>query len=68
VRHDLIPGQLNLFNNVSGDEKSAEIIEPEVIKVSGYSKERKPKARYEEIFENLPAKQVFVDTLTEEEK
>jgi transposase len=68
VRHDLIPGQLNLFNNEFSDEKTAEIIEPEVIKVSGYSKERKPKATYEEIFENLPAKQVLVDTLTEEEK
>jgi transposase len=68
VRHDLIPGQLNLFNNESSDEKPAEIIEPEVIKVSGYAKERKPKATYEEIFENLPAKQVLVDTLTEEEK
>jgi transposase len=68
VRHDIFPGQLNLFNNEMSDEKPPEIIEPEIIKVSGYTKERNPKPTYDEFFDDLPVKQVQVDTLTDEEK
>src|SRR5699024_9742993 len=44
IRHDQLDGQLNLFGTPVGDEKPAEVIEPEVISVKGYTKERKPKA------------------------
>ena len=46
IRHDQLDGQLNLFGTPVGDEKPAEVIEPEVISVKGYTKERKPKATY----------------------
>lgn len=47
IRHDQLDGQLNLFGTPVGDEKPAEVIEPEVISVKGYTKERKPKATYD---------------------
>lgn len=59
---------MNLFDTPVSDEKSAETIEPEVISVKGYTKERKPKATYDEIFADLPTREVVVGTLTEEEK
>lgn len=62
-----IPGQMNLFDDPE-DTRIPEIIEPEVIEVSGYKKERKPKATYEEQFRNLPTIQIKADTLTEEDK
>lgn len=39
IRHDQLDGQLNLFGTPVGDEKPAEVIEPEVISVKGYTKE-----------------------------
>ena len=68
IRHDQLDGQLNLFGTPVGDEKPAEVIEPEVISVKGYTKERKPKATYDEIFADLPTREEIVDTLTEDEK
>jgi uncharacterized coiled-coil protein SlyX len=55
VRHDIIPGQFDLFHNETSDEKPTEIVEPKSIKLSGYRKERDPKPTYEEFFENFPA-------------
>ncbi len=59
------PGQLSLFDP---DDRVPEIIEPEVIGVAAYKKIRKPKATYEEQFENLPGRQVPLDTLDDEDK
>ena len=66
-RKQQIPGQLSLFDDPD-EEKTPEEIEPEVIEVKGYKKERKPKATYDEMFAGLPTKQVYVDTLTDEQK
>ena len=61
------PGQMNLFEGLP-DERIPEIIEPEIIEVAAHKRERKPKATYEEMFENLPSRQVPLDTLTDEDK
>ena len=61
------PGQLNLFEELP-DDRIPEIIEPEIIEVAAHKRERKPKAAYEEMFENLPSRQVLLDTLTDEDK
>ena len=61
------PGQMNLFEELP-DDRIPEIIEPEIIEVAAHKRERKPKATYEEMFENLPSRQVFLDTLTDEDK
>lgn len=68
ARHGQIAGQMNLFETPDSDEKLPGIIEPEVISVKGYIKERKPKATYEEAFAGLPTREIRVDTLTEEQK
>lgn len=67
-RHNQIQGQLSIFDSSDSDEKPAEIIEPEIIKVQAHTKKRKPKATYDEIFPDLPTRQIIVDTLSEEEK
>lgn len=59
---------MNLFDTPVSDEKPAETIEPEVLSVKGYTKERKPKVTCDEIFADLPTREVVVGTLTEEEK
>ena len=53
IRHDQLDGQLNLFGTPVGDEKPAEVIEPEVISVKGYTKERKPKATYDDKYNSV---------------
>ena len=53
IRHDQLDGQLNLFGTPVGDEKPAEVIEPEVICVKGYTKERKPKATYDDKYHSV---------------
>lgn len=68
VRKAQVPGQLSLFDNPDAEEKPAVEIEPEVIEVKSYKKERKPKATYDEMFAALPVRQVVVDTLTDEQK
>ncbi len=62
------PGQMNLFETEPVDDRIPELIEPEVIEVTAHKRERKPKATYEEMFSNLPSRQVTVDTLAGEEK
>lgn len=62
------PGQMNLFEPELVDDRISELIEPEVITVTAHKRERKPKATYDEMFSNLPSRQVTVDTLSEEEK
>lgn len=68
IRHNQFPGQLNLFNTQNEDESEAVQLEVEYIEVKAHKKERKPKATYDEIFADLPTEDVYVDTLTEEEK
>ena len=60
------PGQLSLFDDP--EEEAPIEIEPEVIDVKGYKKERKPKATYDEMFDGIPTTKVYVDTLTDEQK
>ncbi|MDY5612471.1 hypothetical protein, partial [Dysosmobacter sp.] len=62
-RHDQLDGQLNLFGTPVGDEKPAEVIEPEVISVKGYTKERKPKATYDDKYNSVRSicKHFFTD-------
>ena len=62
-----IPGQMSLFEEMP-DDRLPEMIEPEIIDVSAHRRERKPKATYEEMFDNLPCREVLLDTLTDEEK
>ncbi len=64
---DGIPGQISLFDNPE-EEKVPMQMEPEYIEVKGYTKTRKPKATYDEMFANLPTTQIPVDTLTDEQK
>ena len=67
IRKNGFPGQLSLFDDPE-EEKVPEQVEPEFIEVQGYTKERKPKATYDEMFADLPTTQVYVDTLTDEQK
>ena len=63
------PGQLSIFDLFEGEEEQPAVeIEPEIIEVKAYKKERKPKATYDEVFADLPTTQIRVDTLTEEQK
>ena len=63
------PGQLSIFDLLEGEEEQPAVeIEPEIIEVKAYKKERKPKATYDEMFADLPTTQITVDTLTEEQK
>ena len=59
---------MNLFETEPEDDRIPEIIEPEIIDVAAHKRERKPKATYEEMFDNLPRREVILDTLTDEEK
>jgi len=62
LRHNnQMDGQLSMFDSEDSDEKPAEIIEPEIIDVKSYKKTRKPKATYDEIFANIPTREVPVD-------
>ena len=61
------PGQMSLFEEMP-DERIPEIIEPEIIDVAAHKRERKPKAPYGEMFDNLPRREVLLDSLTDEEK
>lgn len=69
MRKSPFPGQMNIFDYLEGDVENPAIeIEPEIIEVKSYKKERKPKATYDEMFANLPTTQILVDTLTDEQK
>ena len=63
-----VPGQMNLFETEPEDDRISEIIEPEVIDVATHKRECKPKATYEEMFDNLPHREVLLDKLSEKEK
>ncbi len=67
-RKQEIPGQMDLFSEMYPDEKPPEIIEPEYIEVKAHKKKRKAKANYDEMFENLPTREVHINNLTDEEK
>lgn len=66
-RIDYFPGQLELFSDPE-DNSVPELIEPEIINVTAYTKERKKKPTLEEQFKDLPTRQVKVATLTDDEK
>jgi len=69
VRKDVFPGQLDLFTDESSaDEKPAIPIDPEYIEVKAHTRERKPKATYDEMFEGIKTTQVAVEPLSEEER
>ena len=68
IRHDQMPGQMNLFQLQDEDEPAPVELEVEYIEVKAHTKTRKPKATYDEVFADLPTKKVYVDTLTEEQK
>ena len=68
IRHDQMPGQMNLFQLRDADEPAPVELEVEYIEVKAHTKTRKPKATYDEVFAALPVEKVYVDTLTEEQK
>ncbi len=68
IRHDQMPGQMNLFQLQDEDEPAPVELEVEYIEVKAHTKTRKPKATYDEVFSDLPTEKVYVDTLTEEQK
>ena len=68
IRHEQLPGQLDLFHLQTEDEPEPVPLEVEYIEVKAHKKARKSKAAYDEIFADLPTKNVYVDTLTEEQK
>ena len=65
-RIDGVEGQLNLFDNLSDEEKEVELIEPEVIEQPKKSRRKKP--TLQEQFKDIPTRQVQVNTLSNEDK
>lgn len=63
-----VPGQYSIFDNEAEEEKPAVEIEPEYVEVAAHKRERKPKATYDEIFENIKTTTVPVEPLPEEER
>ena len=53
IRKGDIPGQLSIFDSSDEDDKPAVPIEPVIVEVKAHTRERKPKATYDEIFENI---------------
>lgn len=49
-------------------EKEPEPIEAEYIEIQGYTKSKKAKSILKEQFSNIPVKQVFIDSLNDEDK
>lgn len=49
-------------------EKEPEPIEAEYIEIQGYKKSKKAKSTLKEQFSNIPVKQVFIDSLSDEDK
>ena len=68
IRKGVFPGQLSLFDNPDEDEKQAISLEPEYVEVAAHKRERKPKATYDEVFENIKTTQVEVEPLPEDER
>lgn len=65
-RMDEVTGQMSLFENLPGEEKPVELIEPEVVEQSKKSRKKKP--TLEEQFKDIPTRQVLADTLSDEDK
>lgn len=61
-----LDGQLSLFDISSEEETPTELIEPEIVEKSVRS--RRKKTALKEQFKDIPTRQVFVDTLTDEDK
>ena len=68
IRHEQLPGQLDLFHLQTEDEPEPVPLDVEYIEVKAHKKARKSKAAYDEVFADLPTENVYVDTLTEEQK
>lgn len=49
-------------------EKEPEPVEAEYIEIQGYTKSKKAKSTLKEQFGNIPVKQVFIDSLSDEDK
>lgn len=49
-------------------EKEPEPVEAEYIEIQGYTKSKKAKSTLREQFSNIPVKQVFIDSLSDEDK
>lgn len=49
-------------------EKEPEPVETEYIEIQGYTKSKKAKSTLKEQFSNIPVKQVFIDSLSDEDK
>ena len=65
-RKDDIAGQLSLFDEAVEEEKATELIEPEI--VTSIKKSRKKRPTLADQFQNIPTRQVFADTLTDDER
>lgn len=61
-----VSGQISLFESLSEEEIPVELIEPEVVELP--KKTRKKKPTLKEQFQDIPTRQVVVDTLTDEQK
>ena len=61
-------GSTSEFHLQTEDEPEPVPLEVEYIKVKAHKKARKSKAAYDEVFADLPTENVYVDTLTEEQK
>ena len=68
VRRYEIPGQLSLFDSLEEESKPAVEIEPEYVEVKEHKRERKPKATYDEIFADIPSRDIAVEPLSEEDR
>lgn len=61
--------QLTIYSALGIEpEKEPELVEAEYIEVQGYTKSKKAKPSLKEQFSNIPVKQVFVDSLSDEDK
>lgn len=58
---------MSLFDELMEEEPAKEI-EPEYIEIKAHEKKRKKKPDLNEQFRDIPVRQEFVDTLTEEQK
>ena len=65
-REDDIAGQMSFFEVFQEEEKTLELIEPEVVEQSKKSRKKKP--TLEAQFKNIPTRQVSADTLADEDK
>ena len=66
-RKEDLPGQMSLFDELMEEEPAKEI-EPEYIEIKAHERKRKKKPDLNEQFRDIPVRQEFVDTLTEEQK